>query len=533
MEPHVWQLAGLFLLSFFSEDAAVLGGGFLALMNMGAASAAFLACLLGIWIGDLGLYYLAMRFGRPCVDRLCGNRRLTREKLERSERWFRRHGFLALALCRVVPGTRLPTYLTAGLLRMPPARFACISGALAALWVMAVFVAVFQFGKAAPGLFHAFHLPTALVAVIIAVTVAVLSFRANLLRHLGGAPWVQRWSQWEFWPAWLFYLPVAFHYVRLAAKHRGLTLPTCANPGMFTGGLIGESKFATLNDLARFSSAWLAPSYLLQKARTSELKRILGEGLLEFPFVLKPDVGQRGSGFKVIRNLSAAQNYLDMTDVPAVAQEYVPGPHEAGVFYYRFPDEPRGRILSITEKVFPVIVGDGHRTIAELIRADGRARLLAGTYLRRFQEKAELVLPLGESLRLVEAGNHAQGCIFRDGMHLWSEQLEARFDDISRKLSGFYIGRYDVRFASPEEFRQGRGFKILELNGAASEATSAYDASSKSLRDAYRLLFKQWELVFAIGRDNRRRGCREDSLRTIASEWWRYQSRSLCHPLAD
>ncbi len=57
------------------------------------------------------------------------------------------------------------------------------------------------------------------------------------------------------------------------------------------------------------------------------------------------------------------------------------------------------------------------------------------------------------------------------------------------------------------------GFAILELNGAASEATSAYDFG-KSLREAYRVLFQQWDLVFAIGDENR-----GDSLAKILSEW--------------
>jgi hypothetical protein len=57
------------------------------------------------------------------------------------------------------------------------------------------------------------------------------------------------------------------------------------------------------------------------------------------------------------------------------------------------------------------------------------------------------------------------------------------------------------------------GFAILELNGAASEATSAYDFG-ESLREAYRVLFQQWDLVFAIGDENR-----GDSLAKILSEW--------------
>lgn len=59
--------------------------------------------------------------------------------------------------------------------------------------------------------------------------------------------------------------------------------------------------------------------------------------------------------------------------------------------------------------------------------------------------------------------------------------------------------------------RKGEGFTILELNGAASEATNAYD-SGNSLCEAYRTLFRQWELVFAIADENRRRGHRADPL---------------------
>ena len=99
-------------------------------------------------------------------------------------------------------------------------------------------------------------------------------------------------------------------------------------------------------------------------------------------------------------------------------------------------------------------------------------------------------------------------------------------------LPGFYVGRYDVRFASHEQFVRGEAFTILELNGAASEATSAYD-SSKSLREAYQILFKQLELVLAIGDQNRRLGCRGNSLAKIFSEWLRYREYGLCHPLAD
>jgi hypothetical protein len=362
-----------------------------------------------------------------------------------------------------------------------------------------------------------------------------------------------RWTRWEFWPAWLFYLPVAVNYLRLAIKYRGLTLPTAANPGIFSGGFVGESKFATLRDLQATSPEFTAEAHLLARttmgvspsplngeragvrgevARLALLEQIFREHRIFHPFILKPDVGQRGVGVKLIRTSEQALEYLRGTSAPLLVQRYAPGPHEVGVFYFRFPQEKHGHIFAITEKVFPTIVGDGWRTIEEIIWQDERARFVAETYLRRLGERRSEVLPKGETLKLVEAGNHAQGCIFRDGMHLWTEALERRIDDISQRLDGFCIGRYDIRYSSEEDLRAGRNFQIIELNGAASEATSIYDARN-SLFAAYRKLFQQWELVFAIGAENRRRGLPPTRPALLWRKWRETAGLLATYPLAD
>lgn len=537
MNPEQWLHtaggAGIFFLTFLSEDSAALAAALLASIGKLPWLSAFAACFGGIWIGDLGLYALARHFGRPVLQRW----RRVSGKLDQSEAWFSRKGWLALVMCRFIPGTRLPTFLAAGLLRMPMGRFALVTGFLALIWAGSIFLIVHQFGGAAKDILER---PEAIGVGVLATFALALIFMRNqlfsFLLPVFRSARVQRWAQWEFWPAWLFYLPIGLNYLRLSLKYRSLNLPTSANPGMFTGGIIGESKYATLRALREVQPKWTVPGFLIDKGDVVERMAALREGLskesLDLPFIVKPDVAQRGSGFKVIRNLASAETYLSEVPVPVVVQKYIPGPYEAGIFYYRFPGEKTGRILAITEKIFPVITGDGRRTIDELIRTDARAAIIAETYLQRFAARRHEVLPAGQNLRLVEAGNHAQGCIFRDGMHLWSEQLEARVDEISQSIPGFCIGRYDVRFESVAALQQGGGFTILELNGAASEATSAYDAT-KSLCAAYRLLFRQWDLVFAIAAENRRQGHHGDSLSTIFSEWKRYQRSSLCHPIAD
>lgn len=78
----------------------------------------------------------------------------------------------------------------------------------------------------------------------------------------------------------------------------------------------------------------------------------------------------------------------------------------------------------------------------------------------------------------------------------------------------------------------GRNFQIVELNGAASEATSIYDARN-SLFSAYRILFKQWSLVFEIGAANRRLGCTPMSPATLARTWCEYLRLAATYPAAD
>ena len=227
---------------------------------------------------------------------------------------------------------------------------------------------------------------------------------------------------------------------------------------------------ATLSELILTSPEATAAAALIEGGRWRRgwnRSRKTAQSLAsEFPVILKPDVGQRGVGVKLIRSTDQAVTYLERTAAPLVLQRYAAGPLEAGLFYYRFPDEARGRIFAVTEKIFPTVTGDGKSTLAELIWSDGRARYVADKYLERFGGRRDEVLARGETLKLVEAGNHAQGCIFRDGARLRTPELEARLDEISQKVPGFFIGRYDVRFASEEDLKAGKGFQIIELNGA-------------------------------------------------------------------
>jgi len=111
----------------------------------------------------------------------------------------------------------------------------------------------------------------------------------------------------------------------------------------------------------------------------------------------------------------------------------------------------------------------------------------------------------GEAIRLAFAGSHSRGAIFRNGTHLVTPQMEARFDAIAKALPEFHFGRFDVRFEEFTQLQAGHGFTIVEVNGAGAESTHIWDRST-GLIEAWRALMRQYRWLFEIGQANRRRG---------------------------
>lgn len=331
-----------------------------------------------------------------------------------------------------------------------------------------------------------------------------------------------RFRRWEFWPTWATYAPLVPYLAWLALRHGGPGTIAAANPSFADGGLVGESKFDILSRLPRdwtVVSARVGEGPL--KARLQAIAGFLQRPDVSLPLVLKPDVGQRGAGVRKIHSLAEAADYLRSASYALVVQPWHPGPFEAGLFYWRHPAEPRGRIFSITDKLFPRVAGDGRSTLESLIRAHPRLSRQWPVFRRRHRDALSRVLAPGQTFALGEVGNHCQGTQFRDGRALWTPSLEARVDLIARQIPGFFIGRFDVRYSSREQFMAGEDLAILELNGVTAEPTDVYDPD-RSLWSSYRALFEQWRLVFTIGAENRRRGCQ-------AASWSRLLGLGLEH----
>ena len=350
-------------------------------------------------------------------------------------------------------------------------------------------------------------------------------------------------SFFEFWPMWAFYPPIFLYAGWLMLRYRGILLPTVANPSFPGGGFFGESKASILALAMRHIPQWVAPFVRVERpavpgpdrhAETDAALALLGDNAIPLPVVAKPDLGCRGAGVKLVRSRDDLRAYLEAFPAGAslLLQQLVPFEGEAGIFYVRRPGELRGRIVSITLKYFPYVTGDGLRTLRQLIMDDPRAGRLAHLYLRRHTAHLDGVVPSGHAVRLAFAGSHSRGAIFRNGTHLVTERMQACFDDIAQRLPEFHFGRFDVRFEEFSELQQGRGFTIVEINGAGAESTHIWDRRT-GLLQAWRDLMRQYRWLFEIGHANRARGFQPMGLREFLRDYRREKFLTPQYPATD
>lgn len=350
-------------------------------------------------------------------------------------------------------------------------------------------------------------------------------------------------SFFEFWPMWAFYPPVMAYAAWQMLRHRSILLPTAANPSFPGGGFYGESKAEILALAVQHVPAWVAPFVRIDRPATPAADlaaerdaalQTLARAGLSLPVVAKPDLGCRGAGVKLIRTADQLLAYLQGFPAGAslLLQRLVASEGEAGIFYCREPGQPRGRVVSITLKYFPHVIGDGRRSLRTLIEDDPRAGRLAHLYLKRHVARLDSVPAAGEAIRLAFAGSHSRGAIFRDGTHLVTPEMEARFDAIAQALPEFHFGRFDVRFDRFADVQQGRGFTILEINGAGAESTHIWDRRT-SLLKAWRDLMRQYRWLFAIGAANRARGFQPMRWRDFIAAYRREKALTPQYPATD
>lgn len=313
--------------------------------------------------------------------------------------------------------------------------------------------------------------------------------------------WWLRYHDRQYWPLWFFYIPVYCFLPFLALRHRSVWAWLYVNPVLPNGGWWGEKK-SELDAILRRCAPYhyLAGRVVRPRDFAAMAVKQQGEFLRRssFPVVAKPDRGMQGQGVRVAHDSGELRSVLLGAREDLFLQPFDSSPGEAGLLFFRSPESGRIELFSITDKRFPEVVGDGRSSFFELVLADPHARFIAPIYLAQAPIPIESVPAAGHRVGLTRLGNHSKGALFFNDEQLKTSRLEAELTTIFGPVEGLDFGRIDVKYVSREELMAGR-FHILELNGAGAESTNIHDPSL-SLSEVYGILYRQWDLLFTLGK---------------------------------
>jgi hypothetical protein len=279
-----------------------------------------------------------------------------------------------------------------------------------------------------------------------------------------------RINHFEFWPAWTIHFPMYLLGIFWGIRLGNLNFFPAVNSGMANGGLFNYSKYESMRDFAEKNvpkSIRSTPPHLafsvLEKANQRQIF---------FPMILKPDIGERGRGVKLIANTHALENYLTRFQSESViVQEFISKKEEYGVFVIKNPKTGTLQVTSVTQKIPLQVLGNGKDSVRTLVENHPRASRYP---LEISPELWEIVPEKGLTYRLSMKGNHCKGAQFLDRSDLINPNVSAAFEKICQPLQGFHYGRLDVKVDAASDLENPTKITVLEVNGANSEPIHIY-----------------------------------------------------------
>jgi membrane protein DedA with SNARE-associated domain/pimeloyl-ACP methyl ester carboxylesterase len=508
--------------TLISEDLTCIGAGLLAARGLIGFWPATLACFIGIFIGDVGLYLAGRFLGRPAVGKAPFKWFISEHDLEKSAQWFDARGPAIIIATRFLPGSRMPTYFSAGVIGAGFWMFTFYFILAAVVWTPMLVGISKLLGNELMRYFSVYQ-DYALWVVVGAIVVLVMMIKViiPLFNYKGRRLLVSRFrrlTRWQYWSPVIMYFPVTCYIIYLGIKYRCLTLFTATNPGIPDSGFIGESKNELLQyfDDADKPEHGIISSELDSDQMLRQAEQFMMNKNLTLPVALKPDVGERGRDVGIIHDWSSMKQYFDEVSGDIIVQEFVDGV-EFGVFYYRMPGQQNGQIFSVTKKQLHSVLGDGVKTLEELILEDDELVNLAKRHLREHEDRLYEVPAEGEEVQVVELGTHARGAKFYDASELITEKLQNRVDEICQSAPGYNFGLLDINAPSARHLKEGSGLKIIEVNGVTSGTIVVYNADHTYL-GGQKMLMEQWRIAFEIGHKNRKAG-------TTPTQFWPFMKR--------
>ena len=325
---------------------------------------------------------------------------------------------------------------------------------------------------------------------------------------------------WERLPNVVFLFPLIVWAIFRTLKSGTLWTLSAANPGLTFGGFFGFPKTEAYDLLP--PEAY--PTTVLVKPGADfdiVFSKIKAAGI-EFPFVVKPDGGMVGLLVRVVEEEATLRKYHALVQADWMAQKMVHYTTEVGAFYVRHPDQEKGQLVGLNQKVPLSVIGDGRSTIGELVKNNEETIPFENEIFEKQEKNWNYVPAKGEFFQLIFTGNRKNGARLVTQEDKIDDELIALFDKWSHYKNGIYYGRYDIKCESLESLRKGKDFAVLEFNGVHSGYGHLYHCDKKP-GEVYKEIKRLWNVLYDISMANHKKGVPYISF----VEGWKFVFRSL------
>lgn len=310
---------------------------------------------------------------------------------------------------------------------------------------------------------------------------------------------------WENWPFKVLYAPISPVWLWYIIRSGSVWFFTPSNPKLTFGGMEGEPK----QEMYDLLPPQFAPATfnILPSENFEQVKKKLVGSKIEYPLIVKPEVGGQGILFRKIDFEEQLKNYHSKVPVEYIIQEMITYPMEVSVFYYRYPDQQKGVVTGFLHKIPLQVMGDGEHTLQQLIQKHPKGYKREAELQIKHGVNFNVILPAGKKYMLSYAANHNRGALFINLQNEIDDRLVRIFDKISIQINDFFYGRYDILCTSVEDLKQEKNFCILEYNGCGAEPNHFYD-TGYTLGGAYKEILLHWKALYKISRYNYNKGVR-------------------------
>ena len=301
-----------------------------------------------------------------------------------------------------------------------------------------------------------------------------------------------------FWVSHHFYWQSLLHYFLYSARFRSFTFFSACDPAIELGGMLDENK----SDIYKLLPSQYVPKTINLKPPDLDLNEIQAQGM-QFPLIVKPNIGFRGYKVALVDNSKELQSYLQQQDPHRewLIQEYLDHKREYSLLFYRFPDGSRHGISSLIEKIYPFVTGDGKATLGTLVDNYENAFLDRQELMRRLHDRLDVIPAAGEKIQLDTIGNYSRGSKFFSLMEHINDDLIAATLSHFKEVKNMDFFRMDFKADDLEAYKAGR-FGILEINGTKSEPLHIYDRRYGFWQRS-KILIDHWKIIAGIVRNRR------------------------------